>query len=202
MELPDYISVDTLAKAFKVDMGALRVLNPALRPPIWSGSRLVPRGYRLRLPGAQGPAELDAGWARLPLNQRYVAQRNDGTHKLRRGETLAGVAAASGISLSRLLAANGWSSASAAGRGTVVHIPCRRRARRSAALPGPSARASRAATRPLFHPQRPWAAAGARGAERAAPEQALPPPEAAKVVQTPKDPCRRARPAPILYCPW
>src|ERR1700722_8293146 len=51
VELPDYIPVDALARAFKVDMGALRVLNPALRPPIWSGSRLVPRGYMLRLPG-------------------------------------------------------------------------------------------------------------------------------------------------------
>jgi membrane-bound lytic murein transglycosylase D len=123
VELPDYISVDALAKAFKVDMGALRVLNPALRPPIWNGSRLVPRGYKLRLPGTQPQSEIAAGWARLPSAQRYVAQRNDGTHKLRRGETLAGVAAASGISVARLLAANGWSSAGAAGRGAVVHIP-------------------------------------------------------------------------------
>jgi membrane-bound lytic murein transglycosylase D len=123
VELPDYISVDALAKAFKVDMGALRVLNPALRPPIWSSSRLVPRGYRLRLPGAQPQSEIAAGWDRLPLTQRYVAQRNDGTHKLRRGETLAGVAGASGISVSRLLAANGWSSATVANRGAVVRIP-------------------------------------------------------------------------------
>jgi membrane-bound lytic murein transglycosylase D len=122
-ELPDYIPVDALAKAFKVDMGALRVLNPALRPPIWEGSRFVPRGYRLRLPGALPPGEIAAGWARLPLTQRYLAQRNDGSHKLRRGETLAGVAAASGVSLPRLLAVNGWSHADAAVRGTVVHIP-------------------------------------------------------------------------------
>ena len=45
VELPDYIAVEAFAKAFKVDMGALRVLNPALRPPIWNGTRLVPRGY-------------------------------------------------------------------------------------------------------------------------------------------------------------
>src|SRR6202051_2684557 len=104
VELPDYISVDALAKAFKVDMGALRVLNPALRPPIWSGSRLVPRGYRLRIPGTPPPTEIAAGWARLPATQRYVAQRNDGSHRLRRGETVASVAAASGVTLSRLLA--------------------------------------------------------------------------------------------------
>jgi membrane-bound lytic murein transglycosylase D len=123
VELPDYISVDGLAKAFKVDMGALRVLNPALRPPIWNGSRLVPRGYKLRLPGTPPESEIDAGWARLPSNQRYLAQKNDGSHRMRRGETLAGVAAASGVSLSRLLAVNGWNSAHAVARGDVVRIP-------------------------------------------------------------------------------
>jgi len=123
VELPDYISVDALAKAFNVNMGALRVLNPALRPPIWNGSRLVPRGYKLRLPGTPPQSEIAAGWTRLPSNQRYLAQKNDGSHRLRRGETLAGVAAASGVSMARLLAVNGWTSAHAAARGDVVRIP-------------------------------------------------------------------------------
>jgi membrane-bound lytic murein transglycosylase D len=123
VELPDYISVDALAKAFKVDMGALRVLNPALRPPIWNGSRLVPRGYKVRLPGTPPESEIAAGWARLPSNQRYLAQKNDGSHRLRRGETLAGVAAASGVSLARLMAANGWTGEHAVARGDVVRIP-------------------------------------------------------------------------------
>jgi len=123
VELPDYIPVTALAKAFKVDMGAMRVLNPALRPPIWSGSRWVPRGYALRLPGTPPQSEISAAWQRLPPAQRYVAQRNDGSHKIRRGETLAGIAAASGVSLSRLLAANGWSAAPAPTRGQAVRIP-------------------------------------------------------------------------------
>ncbi len=123
VELPDYISVAALAKAFKVDMGALRVLNPALRPPLWDGTRLVPRGYMLRLPGTPTQAELGEGWARLPASQRYLAQRNDGAHRLRRGETLAGVAAASGVSVARLLAANGWSSGHTPARGEVIRIP-------------------------------------------------------------------------------
>jgi membrane-bound lytic murein transglycosylase D len=123
VELPDYIPVDALAKAFKVDMGALKVLNPALRPPIWSGARLVPRGYALRLPGTPNEAEIAAGWARLPLAQRYLAQRNDGSHRVRRGETVAGVAAASGVSVARLLAANGWTATHEVARGDVVRIP-------------------------------------------------------------------------------
>jgi membrane-bound lytic murein transglycosylase D len=123
VELPDYMSADALVKAFKVDMGALRVLNPALRPPIWNGSRLVPRGYLLRLPGTQPQAEIAEGWARLPLSQRYLAQRNDGNHRLRRGETVAGMAAASGVSVARLLAANGWTSTHTPVRGELVRIP-------------------------------------------------------------------------------
>jgi membrane-bound lytic murein transglycosylase D len=123
VQLPDYIAVGALAKAFKVDMGALKVLNPALRPPIWSGSRLVPRGYALRLPGAQSEAEITAALARVPPSQRYLAQRNDGAHRVRRGETLAGIAAASGMSLPRLNAANGWNTGHPIARGDVVRIP-------------------------------------------------------------------------------
>jgi membrane-bound lytic murein transglycosylase D len=123
VELPDYIAVTSLAKAFKVDLGALKVLNPALRPPIWTGSRLVPRGYALRLPGSQSPSEIEAAWARVPMAQRYLAQRNDGAHRIRKGETLATIASVSGVSLSRLLAANGWNAAHTAARGEIVHIP-------------------------------------------------------------------------------
>jgi membrane-bound lytic murein transglycosylase D len=121
--LPDYVPVDALAKAFKADLGALRVLNPALRPAIWSGARFVPRGYSLRLPGTPQDSEIAASWARLQLTQRYAIQRNDGTYRARRGETLASIAAASGVSLPRLLAANGWTSPREIKRGEVLHIP-------------------------------------------------------------------------------
>jgi LysM repeat protein len=86
VRLPDYVAVDALARAFKADLGALRVLNPALRPPIWNETRLVPRGYELRIPGSPSAADIAAAWARLPPAERFVAQKNDGTHKVRRGE--------------------------------------------------------------------------------------------------------------------
>jgi membrane-bound lytic murein transglycosylase D len=168
VELPDYIPVDTLAKAFKVDLGALRVLNPALRPPIWNGSRFVPRGYALRLPGTPPQAEIAAAWARLEPAQRYVAQRNDGSHKIRRGETLAGIAAASGVSLSRLLAANGWGENRTVSRGESVRIPL------------PASRAEGAAATPAIV-----------AAALPAPLPEALPPMAEIVVQAPKEPVSR-----------
>jgi len=145
VELPDYIPVSALAKAFKADLGALRVLNPALRPPIWSGARLVPRGYALRVPGTPPESEIAAAWARLPPSQRYVAQRNDGSHRVRRGETLAGIAAASGVGLARLLAANGLSGTQAVARGAIIRIPMpASRAELAGAAPAASALAANA----------------------------------------------------------
>ncbi len=123
VELPDYIPVDALAKAFHVDMGALKVLNPALRPPIWDGQRFVPRGFSLRLPGSPAAADLAAAWARLPPAQRYLAQRNDPTHKLRRNESVAVAAQKLGVSLPRLLAANGWTQVPEARAGLILRVP-------------------------------------------------------------------------------
>ena len=164
VELPDYIPVDALAKAFKADIGALRVLNPALRPPIWNGSRFVPRGYTFRLPGNPPQSEIAAAWERLPPAMRYAAQRNDGNHRIRKGETLAGIAAASGVSLSRLLAANGWSEGHAVTRGQTVRIP------------PPASRADTAG-----------AAVPAVAAALPVPA-AVPPPSVAAVAPTPKEP--------------
>ena len=196
VELPDYIPVDALAKAFKVDMGALRVLNPALRPPIWNGSRFVPRGYTLRLPGTPPQAEIDAAWGRLPPAQRYVAQRNDGRYKIRRGDTLASVAAASGMSLNRLLATNGWSGAHAVTRGEVIHIPLPASRAESAAgappevaaaPPAPSTEAPRSPALTAQSP-RPHASVPEAAPLPAPLAEAVPPPAAARVAPPPKEP--------------
>jgi membrane-bound lytic murein transglycosylase D len=136
--VPDYVPVDSLAKAFKADLGALRVLNPALRPPIWNKSRFVPRGYALRIPGVSPAADIAAAWARLPPAERYVVQRNDGSHRARRGETLASIAAASGVTLNRLLAANGLAGPRELARGEVVHIPMPASRAESAGAPAPT----------------------------------------------------------------
>jgi membrane-bound lytic murein transglycosylase D len=122
-EVLDYVPLEVLAKAFKVDMGALKVLNPALRPPIVNGSRFVPRGYGLRIPGEVSRDEILSAWNRIPAEKRYIAQRNDGVHKMRKGETLASVAAVSGVPLNRLLAYNGWNAPHEIARGESVRIP-------------------------------------------------------------------------------
>jgi membrane-bound lytic murein transglycosylase D len=123
VDLPDYIPVDAAAKAFHVDLGALRVLNPALRPLIWSGARFVPRGYALRIPGTLSAAEIAAAWERVPPAQRYLAQRGDETYRVRREESLAAVAKRIGVPVARLLALNDWAREPDLHRGQVLRLP-------------------------------------------------------------------------------
>ncbi|MGA2191073.1 MAG: transglycosylase SLT domain-containing protein [Steroidobacteraceae bacterium] len=190
-ELPDYIAVSVLAKAFKVDMGALRVLNPALRPPIWNGSRLVPRGYLLRLPGTESQAEIADAWARVPPSQRYFAQRNDGSRRLRRSESLASVAAASGVSVARLLAANGWTAAHSPVRGELVKIPMpASRAEAGGALPAAAPGEPESASAPLAGPAAPLAAVLPAPVADAVPAPAATPasPAAQRAARLPSEP--------------
>ena len=49
-ELPDAVNLKELVRFMKLDMGALRELNPGLASQVFTGSRLVPAGYLLRLP--------------------------------------------------------------------------------------------------------------------------------------------------------
>jgi membrane-bound lytic murein transglycosylase D len=182
--LPDYVAVDALARAFKADLGALRVLNPALRPPVWNKTRLVPRGYELRIPGSPPAADIAAAWARLPPAERFVAQRNDGAHRVRRGETLASIAAASGVTLNRLLAANSLNAARELARGEVVRIPLpASRADGSAAGVAAAAAATAAVTPP---PPEPLVAAAA--ATPAPPAEVAAAPALARQPPPPKEP--------------
>ena len=114
VSMPAYVRLATLERALGVDREQLRVLNPAWRPTIFNGTRLVPRGYRLRLPADMAEkwtAELLA--ARLPANELYAGQVTPRTHRVRKGESLAAIAQRYGLTAARLAEMNGLSAKAA-----------------------------------------------------------------------------------------
>ena len=109
--MPAYVRLTTLERTLGVDREQLRALNPAWRPAIYSGTRLVPRGYRLRLPAdtaEKWTADLLA--AKLPSNELYAGQITPRTHRVRRGESLASIARKYGLSAQRLAEMNNLSA--------------------------------------------------------------------------------------------
>ncbi len=124
LSMPAYVRLATLERTLEVDRERLRVLNPAWRPTIYNGTRLVPRGYRLRL-----PADMAEKWtpdllaARLPANELYAGQITPRSHRVRKGETMAAIAQRYGMTATRLAEMNGLSANASLRAGRHLTLP-------------------------------------------------------------------------------
>ncbi len=124
VSMPAYVRLATLERTLEVDREQLRALNPAWRPTIYNGTRLVPRGYRLRL-----PADMAEKWtpellaARLPANELYAGQITPRSHRVRKGETMAAIAQRYGMTAARLAEMNGLSANASLRAGRHLTLP-------------------------------------------------------------------------------
>jgi membrane-bound lytic murein transglycosylase D len=122
--MPAYVRLATLERVLGVDREQLRVLNPGWRPTIFNGTRLVPKGYRLRLPtdtGEKWTAELLM--AKLPSNELYAGQVVVRSHRVRKGESLAAIAQRYGLTAARLAQLNGISPNATLRAGRHLNLP-------------------------------------------------------------------------------
>jgi membrane-bound lytic murein transglycosylase D len=122
VEMPGHAAIDNLESVLELSRSTLRELNPALRPAVWSGARLVPRGYRLRLPA-------ERQWTAQQLSERLgaqglsVAQTPTRTHLVLRGDTLSSIARRYGVSAAALAELNDMNLNSVLRAGRNLRIP-------------------------------------------------------------------------------
>lgn len=105
IKLTSYVPSAAVISALGVERDELRRLNPALLPPVWNGSRYIPRGFELRVPAHIDPV---AALAKLE-HWGTDAQLADTHHRVRSGETLSTIAARYGVSVRALADLNGLS---------------------------------------------------------------------------------------------
>jgi hypothetical protein len=86
VQLAQYIDIRELATFLKLDMGAVSELNPGLSDATLSGRRMLPMGYKLRLPlqpgqKADSAAKIFlAGWDQIPAMYKLKDQKKYGRH--------------------------------------------------------------------------------------------------------------------------
>jgi membrane-bound lytic murein transglycosylase D len=139
--MPAYVRLATLERVLGVDREQLRVLNPGWRPTIFNGTRLVPKGYRLRLPADTAEKwSSDMLLAKLPGSELYAGQVVVRSHRVRRGESLAAIAKRYGLTAARLAELNGLSPNASLRAGRRLNLPEQlpRLLNASAAAPAPA----------------------------------------------------------------
>jgi membrane-bound lytic murein transglycosylase D len=97
VEMPSFVPLSALQKTLRIERTHLAALNPALRPTVWEGQRLVPAGYRLRLPADTGTMTTTQLAERIgPLDQ-YMGQPRARSYRLKSGDTIEHVAKNTGV---------------------------------------------------------------------------------------------------------
>ncbi len=103
MPIKSYTSMPVLAKSLKLDTAELKQLNPALMASVWTGSKRIPSGFELRVPGNVDRVTAQAS---LPAAATATTQVADQSHRVRKGETLSAIAAKYGVSTVQLAKLN------------------------------------------------------------------------------------------------
>jgi membrane-bound lytic murein transglycosylase D len=105
MRLEGYLAFDELCRHLGFDPDLVRSMNPALRPPVLSGHKLIPKDYRLNLPTI---TEFDSGvsLASLLPDIYYASQNPTRFYTVKRGDTASKIARMHQVKVEDLAMAN------------------------------------------------------------------------------------------------
>jgi len=86
-ELPNYVSVKTLAQRLAVSVEEIEELNPSLRSCVLSSKRRIPKGFLLKIPFRDNfdPA---LAYAQIPGNEKFQKQSSADWYQVQYGDTL------------------------------------------------------------------------------------------------------------------
>ncbi|MDJ0861368.1 MAG: LysM peptidoglycan-binding domain-containing protein [Gammaproteobacteria bacterium] len=123
VELSDYVSMDALERVLGINRKLLKRHNRALQPPVWNGSKYVPKGYELRVPRQPGLQRAELLLAQLSPADRHSRQTPDSFHKVRRGDTLSRIAARYEVTVRDIMDVNSLRSRHRIRAGQVLRLP-------------------------------------------------------------------------------
>ena len=122
LRLKGYASLKNIARHLQVDIKVLRKLNPALRKPVYTGQKYIPKGYVNRLPIWIDQQVVVAG---LPPEVYKSRQKRSRFYRVQRGDTAGKIARSHGVELADLMWVNNLNSKATIYVGQNLRLPTR-----------------------------------------------------------------------------
>jgi membrane-bound lytic murein transglycosylase D len=120
LNLPGYTGIQEISRHFGLPVGMLAELNPALRPSVISGEKLIPKNYALRLPGNPKTNQLIASF---PSSFSRNDQKSSFYHRVQKGDTANSIARLHKIPVKSLVQANNLGQSATIRLGQTLNIP-------------------------------------------------------------------------------
>lgn len=127
----DYVHVNSVMTYFGMTRDEILKYNPALRRPVISGQKRIPRGFTFQAPESK-LSHLQTFYRKIPKGERHKSQIRSKWHTVRRGDTLSGVAKRFRTTVNKLYAYNNLSHKNKIYVGQVLRLPGRRHSVRPA----------------------------------------------------------------------
>ena len=118
-----YLPVADLSAALGVTQSQLARHNQALQPTVWQGSKLLPKGFSVRVPTSMLDEPLDELVAAIPSSTWSDEQLPDLFHTIARGDTLSQIAETYKTRVSTLVALNNLGSRNRIRAGQQLRLP-------------------------------------------------------------------------------
>jgi len=103
LKLSGYTHIKNVSKHFGISTETIISLNPALRPPVISGEKRIPKGYVIRLPAGK---RTNQRLSSLPSGFYKKEQKRSRFHRVKKGDTAGSIARLHGVSLRSLIKSN------------------------------------------------------------------------------------------------
>ncbi|MGP0564849.1 MULTISPECIES: LysM peptidoglycan-binding domain-containing protein [unclassified Nitrospina] len=122
VQLRDYVNISTLEKYLGMDREEIAFYNPALRRPVITGKKHVPKHYVLKAPADRYP-NLAGLYEDIPEALKHNKQMRSRWYKVQWGDTLISIANRLGTTVSKLKELNVIGHRNRIYRGQVLEIP-------------------------------------------------------------------------------
>jgi len=124
MRFDDYVHIDSVMRHFNMTREEIAKSNPALRNPVITGQKRIPRGFVFKAPAGKYD-DLEPLYQRISNSDKHDDQVRSKWYTVQRGDTLSGLALRFGTSVHELKRENSIGARNKIYVGKVLRLPDR-----------------------------------------------------------------------------